>query len=76
MKMLAHGPARSSFLRAPQLALLAAFAVSLTACKKPEEPTPTPAPQAQTEVTQSDSGTTTTFPPPAEEPQAPVNAAQ
>ena len=57
-----------------QLALLAAFAAGITACKKPEEPTPTPAPQAQTEVTQSDSGTTTTFAPPAPDPQAPPAA--
>ncbi|MEJ1960573.1 MAG: hypothetical protein WDO56_03105 [Gammaproteobacteria bacterium] len=53
-----------------RLALLAAFAVSLAACKKPEMPTPTPEPKAaasaQTEVTQSDSGTTTTYPPPAQ----------
>lgn len=55
------------------IALLAAFAVSIAACKKQEVPTPTtPEPKAaQTEVTQSDSGTTTTFPPPAEEPKAP-----
>jgi hypothetical protein len=67
MKMHAQGLA--------QLALLAAFAASLAACKKPEEPTPTPAPTAaQTEVTQHDAGTTTTFAPPADEPQAPPPA--
>ena len=55
-----------------RIALLAALAVSIGACKKQEVPTPTPEPKAaQTEVTQSDSGTTTTFAPPAEEPKAP-----
>jgi hypothetical protein len=71
MKMNAKGLAR--------LALLAAaVAAGFTACKKPEEPTPTPAPQAaETEVTQSDSGTTTTYAPPAAEPQsAPAAPAQ
>jgi hypothetical protein len=61
-----------------RLALLVALATSLAACKKPEVPTPTtPEPKAaQTEVTQSDAGTTTTYAPPAAEPQAPANAAQ
>lgn len=62
-----------------RLTLLAAFAVSVAACNKPETPTPTPEPKAaaQTEVTQSNAGTTTTFAPPAAEPQqAPTNAAQ
>jgi hypothetical protein len=61
-----------------RLALVAAFAVSLAACKKPETPTPIPEPKAaQTEVTQSDPGTTTTYAPPAAEPQQPpANAAQ
>jgi len=56
------------------IALAAAFAVSLTACKKQEMPTPTtPDPKAaQTEVTHSDAGTTTTFAPPAEGPKAPA----
>jgi hypothetical protein len=57
------------------VALLAAFAVSIASCKKQDVPTPTPEPKAaQTEVTQSDSGTTTTFAPPAEEPTAPPAA--
>jgi hypothetical protein len=58
--------------------LAASLAMALASCKKQEEPTPTPAPRAaQTEVTTSDSGTTTTFAPPADEPQSPpANAAQ
>ena len=80
MKMTSHDPAPSATvrtsLRLSQLALLAAFAVSLAACKKPEDPAQ-PAPQAaQNEVTQSDSGTTTTFAPPADEPGAPATPAQ
>ena len=61
-----------------RLALFAALATSLAACKKPEVPTPSPEPKAaETEVTQSDAGTTTTYAPPAAEPQqAPANAAQ
>ena len=62
------------------VAMLAAVALGLGACKKPEVPTPTPEPKAaQTEVSQSDSGTTTTFAPPAAEPKqetAPASAAQ
>jgi uncharacterized lipoprotein YbaY len=55
------------------LTLIAAFAVSLAACKKQEPPAPVPQPKAatETEVTQADSGTTTTYAPPAAEPQQP-----
>ena len=55
------------------VAVLAALALALSACNKPPEtPKPDTEPKAaQTEVTQSDSGTTTTFAPPAPEPQAP-----
>ena len=63
------------------LALLATVALGLSACKQPEVPAPKPAEPkaAQTEVTQSDSGTTTTFAPPAPEPKQetpPATAAQ
>jgi len=54
------------------MAVVAALALGLSACKKPPEaPTPSPEPKAaaDTEVTQSDSGTTTTFAPPAQAPQ-------
>jgi ABC-type uncharacterized transport system auxiliary subunit len=54
-----------------RVVLVAAFALSIAACKKQDVPTPTPEPKAaETEVIQSDSGTTTTFAPPAEAPQA------
>jgi hypothetical protein len=53
------------------VAALAALTLGLSACNKPPEtPTPTPEPKAAgTEVSQSDSGTTTTFAPPAAEPK-------
>ena len=70
-------------MHATGLAIIAGALVivlGVAACKKAPDPTPaTPAPQAapQTEVSQSDSGTTTTYAPPAPEPQAPpANAAQ
>ena len=71
MKMHAHFKARFDSLL--PVAALATMALALSACNKPPE-TPKPAPEpkaAQTEVTSSDSGTTTTFAPPAPEPQAP-----
>lgn len=48
-----------------------ALAFGLSACNKPPEtPAPSSEPRAaETEVTQSDSGTTTTFAPPAPAPQ-------
>jgi hypothetical protein len=64
------------------VAMLAAIALGVSACKKPEVPTPAPTEPkaAQTEVSQSDSGTTTTFAPPAPEPKQetapPASAAQ
>jgi hypothetical protein len=75
MKMHARSLARVG----PIAAIALAIVLGVAACKKAPEPTPTPSPQAapRTEVTQSDSGTTTTFAPPAAEPQAPpTNAAQ
>lgn len=59
------------------MAFVAAWAATLAGCKKPDEPVPAPQ-AAQTEITQSDSGTTTTFAPPAPEPQedAGANAAE
>ena len=58
------------------LALVSTGACALVSCKKPPEPTPEPQVR-QTEITQSDAGTTTTFAPPAPEPQAPAaNAAE
>jgi hypothetical protein len=77
MKM--HAETQTLWARYTKGAVLAvSLAMALASCKKQEEPTPTPAPQAaQTEVTQSDGGTTTTFAPPADEPQSPpANAAQ
>jgi nitrous oxide reductase accessory protein NosL len=60
--------------------MLAAVVVTLAlaACKKPEEQKPTaPAePQAQNSVTESASGTSTTFAPPAPEPQGAPPAAE
>ena len=52
--------------------------LALAACKKPEEQKPTaPAePQAQTTVTEGATGNTTTFAPPAAEPQTPPPAEQ
>ena len=49
-------------------------ALALAGCKKPEEQKPAaPAePQASTTVTESATGNTTTFAPPAPEPQAPA----
>jgi hypothetical protein len=60
------------------VAVLAALALALSACNKPPEaPKPDAEPKAaQTEVTQSDSGTTTTYAPPAPEPQSAPTAAQ
>jgi hypothetical protein len=60
------------------VAALAALVLALSACNKPpESPKPDAEPKAaQTEVTQSDSGTTTTFAPPAPEPQSAPTAAQ
>jgi hypothetical protein len=68
---VAHMKIHARFNSLVPMAVLAALALGLSACKKPPEaPTPSPEPKAaQTEVTQSDSGTTTTFAPPAEAPQ-------
>lgn len=66
---------KSSF----RVMLAAAVAtLALAACKKPEEQKPTaPAePQASTTVTESASGNTTTFAPPAPDPQAPRAASE
>jgi hypothetical protein len=66
MKMHSQGMVRLALL-----ATSVAMVASIGACKQREEPTPTPAPQAaQNEVTQHESGTTTTFAPPAPAPQA------
>ena len=79
MKMHARGLAGVGLRVASVAAGALVIILGVAACKKAPDPTPTPAPQAapQTEVTQSDSGTTTTYAPPAAEPQAPpANAAQ